>query len=318
MFRQLDEPSPNSARNVHIYNHEGHILGGVWQNGAITNAHLYEMCNIFLNASEPYSLFRLNADGSTNGRIGTKNRSALQPGSYIVLSNNGNPISVETTEEAPARRVITKGSTEKLTLRKKKFQERVRSRDDHCMISGLPNLRGNDFSLFDAAHIYPYAREQAWVNQNLSRWITDNSPEEHQGITKIHSVQNGLLISHNVHTWFDSYKVTVNVADDYRIICLAEDPMNLDGRTLDPRCRNLQDPDRVSDQLLRWHHRQAVLSHMKDAGEKSWETEFEDGTDMMGEILAGPDSRERMEAEMFTRLGAGEIHYPTSPEVSSP
>lgn len=94
--------------------------------------------------------------------------------------------------------------------------------------------------------------------------------------------------------------------------------MNVDGRTLDPRCRDPQNPYRVSDQLLRWHHRQAVLAHMKGAGEKPWETDFEDGTDMMGEILEGPDAAERMEAEMFTRLGAGEIYYRASPEVGSP
>lgn len=98
---------------------------------------------------------------------------------------------------------------------------------------------------------------------------------------------------------------------------MVPDAIGVDGRILDIRCRQTNDPDRVPDQLLRWHHRQAVLSHMKGAGEKAWETDFPDG-DMMGEILAGPDAAERMETEMFTRLGAGEIHSSASPEVGSP
>lgn len=65
--------------------------------------------------------------------------------------------------------------------------------------------------MFNAAHIYPYAREQTWVDQNFSRWISDTSPAEQQGETKIHSVQNGLLLSRDAHALFDEYMVTVNV-----------------------------------------------------------------------------------------------------------
>lgn len=43
----------------------------------------------------------------------------------------------------------------------------------------------------------------------------DQAPAEHQGDTKIHSVQNGLLLSQHVHTWFDSYKFAVNVEVRY-------------------------------------------------------------------------------------------------------
>lgn len=106
--------------------------------------------------------------------------------------------------------------------------------------------------------------------------------------------------------------------DNYKIVCLVPDPISVDGRILDPRCRTPGDPDRVSDHLLRWHHRQAVLTHMKGAGQKPWERDFPDGSDMMGEILSGQDAAERMEAELFTRLGAGEIYYSPSPEVGSP
>lgn len=66
-------------------------------------------------------------------------------------------------------------------------------------------------SLFNVAHIFPFAREQTWVDQNMSKCITDTASPEQQGPTKIHSVQNGLLLRADVHGLFDAYGVSVNV-----------------------------------------------------------------------------------------------------------
>ena len=58
------------------------------------------------------------------------------------------------------------------------------------------------------------------------------------------------------------------------------------------------------DQLLRWHFRQAVLANMRGAGEPVFECDFPAGSDMVGEIVAGPRAAERMEFELFSRLAA--------------
>lgn len=66
---------------------------------------------------------------------------------------------------------------------------------------------------------------------------------------------------------------------------------------------------RVSDEALRWHFEQAVLKNMKGAsGEQwpAWEFDFGGSGDVIGEIMEGPEPGERMELEMFTRLGAVE------------
>lgn len=76
----------------------------------------------------------------------------------------------------------------------------------------------------------------------------------------------------------------------------------VDGRTLEPVCRNPADPNRVSDDLLRWHFKQSVLKHMKGAGEPSFEHDFPPGTDMLKEILEGPFPVERLEMELSSRL----------------
>lgn len=42
--------------------------------------------------------------------------------------------------------------------------------------------------------------------------------------------------------------------------------MGIDGKVLDPVCRNPDDPHHVSDGLLRWHFRQSVLANVRGLG----------------------------------------------------
>lgn len=66
----------------------------------------------------------------------------------------------------------------------------------------------------------------------------------------------------------------------------------------------LNNPQRPVDPLLRWHFRQAVLINMKGAGEPRFEHDFSPGSDIVGNILGGPRTAERMEFELFSRVAA--------------
>ena len=72
-----------------------------------------------------------------------------------------------------------------------------------------------------------------------------------------------------------------------------EDTEGIAGTHLDRRL--LDDPQRLADQLLRWHFRQAVLVNMKGTGEPIFEHDFPPGSDMVGSVLRGPKAGERME-----------------------
>ncbi|OBT77316.1 hypothetical protein VF21_03464 [Pseudogymnoascus sp. 05NY08] len=312
MSRRLDLPSPSSPRNVHMFDDDGHVVGGLWQNGCIVKSMFYEMCRVFITTKE-FTLFCLNNDGSTGAKL-FPNRNALQAGSYIVLSANGSPVPVEITPDFAQRRVTTKGESTKLSSRTKSFHDRIIARDDQCVISGIP--QDESLQIFNAAHIFPFAREKTWIKKGMARFITDAAPPAQQGETKIHSVQNGLLLKSDIHKLFDIYALTVNVDEGYKIVCLTREYMNLDGRRLALCCRDPQSADRVPDELLRWHHREAILARMKGGGEKPWDMHYPQGADIMQEIREGPDAAERMEAELFTRLGPGE--FSISPEVTSP
>ncbi len=83
------------------------------------------------------------------------------------------------------------------------------------------------------------------------------------------------------------------------------DIYGLAGTSLDREL--LDDERRPPDAFLRWHFEQAVLCNVRGAGEPSFESDFPPGSDMMGEILTAPKAAERMEFELFTRLGASQI-----------
>jgi len=96
--------------------------------------------------------------------------------------------------------------------------------------------------------------------------------------------------------------ITVNLDDGYKVAVFDTDIYGYDGRILDPVCRNPADPHCISDYLLRWHFRQSVLANVRGAGEPILEHDIPPGTDMVGEILAGPYARERFELEIAARL----------------
>jgi hypothetical protein len=85
----------------------------------------------------------------------------------------------------------------------------------------------------------------------------------------------------------------------------------LAGKHLDRQL--LDDPQRPIDQLLRWHFRQAVFANMRGAGEPHFEHDFPPGSDIVGDILNGQKTAERMEFELFGRLAAQiEVHGSSS------
>ena len=87
------------------------------------------------------------------------------------------------------------------------------------------------------------------------------------------------------------------------MVVFTQDTTGVDGRLLSPACRQADDPRRVSDECPRWHFRQAVLANVRGAGELGWDYDFPPGSDMVGEILRGPDAQLRMEVELAGRLG---------------
>jgi hypothetical protein len=78
------------------------------------------------------------------------------------------------------------------------------------------------------------------------------------------------------------------------------DSEEIAGKHLDRRFLN--DPQRPSDELFRWHFRQAVLINIRDPGEPVFEHDFSPGSDIIGSTLEGPKAAEKMQYKLVSRL----------------
>jgi hypothetical protein len=63
---------------------------------------------------------------------------------------------------------------------------------------------------FKAAHIFPLAYEQHWIDYNYGRWISTPLNGEQIKGGAINSVENGLLLDSTLHDLFDFYCFSIN------------------------------------------------------------------------------------------------------------
>ncbi|KAI5791713.1 HNH endonuclease-domain-containing protein [Peziza echinospora] len=276
------------GRNVHFYDASvpDITLGGLFQNGSVTEANFLAMLDILLITETP---IRVQERGSGHNII-TRTNTPLGLGEYDVYCDS--LISVNSEPWVQRLRSCN------VSGREEPFENGVRLRDRKCVISGVVNPRSRVengvWAGFEAAHIFPLHAEDLWINNHYDT----------NGVSKINSIQNGMLLQASIHQMFDQYMVSVNPDDSYKVIVFDEDYLGIDGRVLDPVCRDADDVHHVADDLLRWHYRQSVLANMRGAGEPIFEHDFPPGTDMVREIREGPCAKERFELELAARLGA--------------
>ncbi|EER37218.1 conserved hypothetical protein [Histoplasma capsulatum H143] len=279
-------------RNVFLHlASTGATFGGLYQAGSITEEiFLWMIQNVLLVAEQPLTITH-----RASSRVITHTTHVLELGDYDVSS--AGPIQV--TDEVSSLRILSYSIS---SQENDHFRDGVRARDGRCVITGDLNQFApfGRWTGFDAAHVFPLQHENIWIDQGYSCWVTNM--EDEVGASRINSTQNGLLLRRDVHALFDSYILSINPDDGYKIISFGLDNARVDGRILDPICHNPNDSNRVSDELLRWHFRQAVLATVKGAGDPIFEFDFPPGTDMLADIREGPLSKERFEMEIASRL----------------
>ncbi|KAG0634852.1 hypothetical protein HOY80DRAFT_1012256 [Tuber brumale] len=242
--------SRSLPRNVLFYDarNPGEAVGGLVQNGSITEANFLDILGILL-VVDGHSVLVVER---ISLHIVSGMDTPLQAGAYGIYCDE-------------------------------RFRHEIRNRDRKCVLSGVTNteilIEANNWVAFQAAHIFPVEHESLWIRFNYGRWITDTDDTRS---SKINSCQNWFLLDATMHLKFDQYLVSVNPDDNYKIVVFDPDIRGLDGRILDPVCRNPADPYRVSDQLLRWHFRQSVLANMRGAGERIFTHDSPPDIDMAG------------------------------------
>ncbi|CUS12261.1 unnamed protein product, partial [Tuber aestivum] len=170
-------------RNVLFYDatNPDESLGGLVQNGSITETNFLDILGILLvvNGSP------LRVEGRGSNHIVSRTDVPLPAGVYDIHCE----ASIQVSDEPWISRMISHN----VTGREDRFRHEIRNRDNKCVLSGLTNteilIQANNWSGFQAAHIFPLEHESLWIRFNYGRWITDmdNTP----GSSKINSCQNG-------------------------------------------------------------------------------------------------------------------------------
>ncbi|KGQ01324.1 hypothetical protein PAAG_12004 [Paracoccidioides lutzii Pb01] len=244
-------------RNVRFYNAStGAVVGGFFQNGSITEENLiWILSDVLLIVEErhPWTIRHRVSE-----RVITPSSNPVL-GDYDTYSTG----SIQVTNEAWFVRL----TSHSVSGGKDKFRDGVRARDGNCVISGQvnPGPQWDDWAGFEAVHVFPLEKESLWIEFNYGRWIANM--DDAVGVSKIHSIQNGLLMTGHLHTLFDQYLFSVNPDDGYKIVEVGPVSWGIDRGVLDPVCRDPTTNSHVSDELLRWHFRQSVLANMRGAGE---------------------------------------------------
>ncbi|KAF8443371.1 hypothetical protein BGX38DRAFT_1200503 [Terfezia claveryi] len=65
-----------------------------------------------------------------------------------------------------------------------------------------------EWTSFEAVYIFPLEKENLWIEWGLSRWITNM--DDTNGVSKINSLQNGILLWSDIHQDFNQYAISVN------------------------------------------------------------------------------------------------------------
>ncbi|KAG0137883.1 hypothetical protein HOY82DRAFT_644886 [Tuber indicum] len=251
-------------RNVKFYDatNPDEVLGGLVQNGSITEANFLDILGIVLVVG--VSAIRVRERESSH--IVSRTEVPVQVGVYDIYCE----ASIQVSDEPWVHRLIS----HKIASGEDSFRNDIRNRYRKCVISGISN---------------PEILTHLRIQYDYGRWIAgkDDATES----SKINSPRNGFLLRQEVHTMFDQYLISVNPDDGHKVVVFDFDLYGYDAN-----------PHSVSDELLRWHFRQSVLANVRGAGEPIFEHDFPPGTDMVGEILAGPYSRERFELEIAARL----------------
>jgi hypothetical protein len=80
------------------------------------------------------------------------------------------------------------------------------------MISGqiAPLAAISNYLGFEAVHIFPQEGLTEWISRGFQNSITDQSDHRLISSSKIHSPQNGLLLSGSIHALFDDFDIFID------------------------------------------------------------------------------------------------------------
>ncbi|KAL5340448.1 hypothetical protein BJX70DRAFT_108360 [Aspergillus crustosus] len=113
---------------------------------------------------------------------------------------------------------------------------------------------------------------EAWVRNGYDRWIREEGPpgRNNGSSEKLESPQNGLLLGLQLQVEYEMLVFTIDPDDEYRVVDFNYDDNHVADYRLSCRATTRGGRARVSDDCLRWHFHQTVLTWVRGPAEPIW------------------------------------------------
>lgn len=299
-------------RNVFVFSSSnGAEVAGFFQHGGVSISTFISWINEVCYIPIQWALYPCQFDNNRvagGPALDSGSGDELQPGRYVIRTpppQSGQAI-VYFTTDLPRTRGYSINYT--YTPHETKFVTRVRDRDSRCCITG-DLVAGEDYTGFEAAHIFPLSETDIWNHLDYKRFIEDD--QVGPGL-EMNSIQQGFLCSSTEHRMFDDYSIAVNPDDGFRIVdFVGRDPNRSPHGKIFYRNPNVHPCYLPSADLLQDHFRQCILRHIKGAGEcQDTNRRFDPDIDLRtrgfdltaGSWWSGSEGKRQLEAELAGRL----------------
>lgn len=162
-------------RNVRFFDEANPdvVLGGLVQNGSITERNFLTMLDIVFVTTAPIRVSAKDT-GKVVSMVGTR----LDVRDYLVSCED----EIQVSDEPWVHRI----TSHSVSGREDAFRDGIRARDNKCVISGRVHRNPHIWTSFEAAHVFPLEKESLWIQFNYGRWITDM--DDTNGVSKINSL----------------------------------------------------------------------------------------------------------------------------------
>ncbi|KAF8738560.1 hypothetical protein AX14_011042 [Amanita brunnescens Koide BX004] len=300
--------------HVTVRDFKSNTLSKFWQYGLIDWELFYECLGTVISATGYWVVFEYDENMPIlKGALHLPNRNSYpDPGTYIILRPDGFPIDVALTPASARIRHPTASNTTSVQFIKNAYSTVILVSASYLVYVSLnarsvfPFQKKRTLSRFEAAHIFPRAHLDEWVEKGYQNLITDPAPLlSLGGSSKIDSVQNVILIRADLQRGWDGYSLAVNPDRGYVVIPFVPGHEDVVGKIL--KLDHITDPNlRPLDDLLRDHFHQCVLNKMKGEGEPRWDYDRALGDGMLdlsrSDIWGGKRGQGHLEFELAHRL----------------
>ncbi|KZS97462.1 hypothetical protein SISNIDRAFT_482358 [Sistotremastrum niveocremeum HHB9708] len=251
-------------RNILIYNKHGLLIAGLEQRGNFTVSHIFRWLEI-LYLLPPSGTWKIQS--RTGGTIVSQSPDTPFPeGSYHIIDKDFQILSPPTRWTNYVYRCLIHRDRRPTHMDDELFRQ-MRRRDRQCLLTGQHCLiNPEEWGTFESSmcvRIFPLMDPSHWSNPEVQRVFQGLAESPNTFAKTMQSPANAFIAQYGAAKAFSQHWCAIDVDDDYRIVTF----LDCNDWDIPPDRRMItehwtDENTRPSDNLLRWHFKQALIRWM--------------------------------------------------------